>query len=167
MGVNTNGKGDYELSLAPGTYKIICQFIGYKAASWNTAITGNETITHNFSLKTESLQMKEAVIHASEDPAYGIIRSTIKRRKFHLDQVHSFQTGIYLKGAMRSRSVPTKVMGKKVDKGDLGVDTTGKGLMYLLEEDADYYAEGNKDKTIIHSVRESGNKGGLGFSQFP
>jgi hypothetical protein len=40
------------------------------------------------------------VIHAnSEDPAYEIIRNAIKRRQFHLDQVQSFQTDIYLKGA--------------------------------------------------------------------
>src|SRR4051812_32922793 len=32
QGVTTNGKGDYELSLAPGLYKLVCQYVGYKPA---------------------------------------------------------------------------------------------------------------------------------------
>jgi hypothetical protein len=167
-GVNTNGNGDYELSVNAGLYKVICQYIGYKQSTFNASFTGSETIVHNFILKPESLEMKEAVIHATaEDPAYWIIRKTIKRREFHLDQVHSFQSAIYLKGVMRSRSLPSKVFGQKIDKGELGADSAGKGVLYLLEEDADYYSSGNKERTIIHSVRESGNKGGTGFSQFP
>ncbi len=97
LGVNANGNGDFELTVAPGLYKVICQYIGYKQSSFNISITGNETIEHTFVLKDQSLEIKEVVIHANtEDPAYPIIRNAINRRKFHLDQVHSFQTGIYL-----------------------------------------------------------------------
>ncbi|MES2703719.1 MAG: DUF5686 and carboxypeptidase regulatory-like domain-containing protein [Bacteroidota bacterium] len=168
IGVSANGNGDYELSLAPGLYKVICQYIGYKQSPYNVSISGSETVAHNFVLKSESLEMKEVVIRAStEDPAYRIIRNAIKRRTFHLDQVHSFQTGIYLKGVMRSRSMPKKIMGQEIKPTDMGADSTGKGVLYLIEEDADYYSQGNKERTVIHSVHESGNKSGLGFSQFP
>jgi hypothetical protein len=168
IGVTTNGNGDYELSIAPGLHKVVCQYIGYKRTSFNVNFTGNETIEHNFILKDESLEMKEVVIKATaEDPAYAIIRNAIKKRKFHLGQVRSFQTGIYFKGVARSRKLPEKFMGQKVNTADVGADSSGKGVLFLVEEDADYYSQGDKDKTVIHSVHQSGSKSGLGFSQFP
>ncbi len=168
IGVNANGNGDFELAIAPGKYKIICQYIGYKQSSFNLLLKGNETIEHTFVLKAQSLEMKEIVIRVnSEDPAYPIIRNTIKKRKFHLEQVKSFQTSIYLKGVIRTRKMPDKIMGQKVKDEETVVDSVGKGVLYLLEEDADYYSRDNKQKTVIHSVHESGNNGGLGFSKFP
>lgn len=168
MGTNANGAGEYELTVAPGLYKVICQYVGYKQSSFNLTISGNEVINHPFSLKDENLEMKEVVIHANaEDPAYAIIRNAIKKRKFHLNQVKSFQSSIYFKGVFRSRQLPKKIMGQKINPTDGGLDTSGKGVLYLTEEDADYYAEGGKERTVIHSVHESGNKNGVGFSQFP
>ena len=168
VGVNANGKGDFELAVSPGLYKVVCQYVGYKQTSFNFTITGNETIEHTFILQDQSLEMNEVVITGpSEDPAYPIIRNAIKRRKFHLDQLQSFQTSIYLKGVMRSRKMPNKFMGKPVKDETDNIDSIGKGVLYLTEEDADYYAEGDKHKTVIHSVHESGNQSGLGFSQFP
>ncbi len=166
IGTNANAGGEYELTLVPGNYTVICQFIGYKQARFNVTITGSESITHNFKLNTEGLEMKEVVI-SSEDRAYRIVRQAIKKRQLHLAQVHSFQSNIYLKGKIGTRESPKKVMGKKIDFNELGTDTAGKGIIYLLEEDADYYSSGDKERTVIHSVRESGNPGGVGFSQFP
>jgi len=167
-GVNANINGNYELAVSPGLYKVVCQYIGYKQSTYTLSVSGNETIGHTFVLMDQSLEMKEVVIHAStEDPAYPIIRNAIKRRKFHLDQVQSFQTGIYLKGVVRSRKLPEKFLGKKVKDETDAVDSIGKGVLYLTEEEADYYSDGSRKKTVIHSVHESGNQGGLGFSQFP
>ena len=168
VGVSANGKGDFELPVAPGLYKVICQYIGYKQATFNLTINGDESVTHVFVLKDESVDMKEVVVHASaEDPAYAIIRNAIKKRKFHLDQVQSFQTSIYLKGVARSRKMPEKFMGQKVKDETDAIDSVGKGVLYLTEEEADYYSDGDRKKTVIHSVHESGNNSGLGFSQFP
>lgn len=168
-GVSANAYGNYELIVEPGTYKVVCQYIGFTQSTRSITITGNEIVEQDFVLKEEGLQMKAVVVHANtEDPAYGIIRKTIARRPFHLQQVRSFQSAIYLKGVARSRIVPGNIMGQKVDKADLGVDTGGKGVLYLCEEEADYYSkEPNKHRTIIHSVRQSGNPNGMGFSQVP
>lgn len=168
IGVSANGNGDFELPVAPGLYKVVCQYVGYQQSVFNLSISGSETITHAFVLKDQSLEMKEVVVRANaEDPAYPIIRNAIAKRKFHLKQVKSFQTAIYFKGVARSRKLPKKFMGQKVADESDAVDTAGKGILYLAEEDADYYADGDKEKTVIHSVHESGNKNGLGFSQFP
>ena len=166
IGVNANINGNYELTVSGGLYKVVCQYIGCKQGTYTLSLSADETVEHNFVLKDLSLEMKEVVIHASaEDPAYPIIRNAIKKRKFHLDQVRSFQTSIYLKGVIRSRAFPGKIFGQKI--AGLGVDSLGKGVLYLTEEDADYYSYAGKEKTVIHSVHESGDPNGLGFSQFP
>ena len=167
-GTNANGDGLYELQIARGKHTVICQYIGYKQTRYVVTINGDESVEHQFVLAGQGLEMKEAVIMSdAEDPAYRMVREAIKKRKFHLSQVKSFQTSIYLKGVMRSRQLPKKIMGQKIEASDLGADTNGKGVLYLLEEDADYYAEGDKERTVIHSVHQSGNPSGVGFSEFP
>ena len=169
IGTAANAAGDYTLSLMPGTYQVYCQFIGYKQEIFKVTITGNETVQHSFTLQEQKLEMKEVVVKSKdEDPAYRIIRKAIARRSFHLQQVKAFQSSIYLKGVFRTTQTPDKFMGQKLDKGEMGVDSTGKGVLYLCEEIADYYAqEPNKERTVIHSVRESGDANGLGFAQLP
>ena len=170
VGTSANADGFFQLQLDAGTHNVSSQYIGYKQVTASITITGNETQTHNFSLPAEGLAIKGVTIKGNaEDPAYAIIRQAIKRRGFHLKQVRSFQAGIYLKGVMRLRQSPKKLFGQKVDDDNsMGLDSNGKGMLYLCEEVADYYAqEPNKQRTIIHSVRESGNPGGLGLSQIP
>lgn len=168
IGTSANGVGEYELQVQPGKYHVVCQFIGYRQSSFEVTVVGDEVVKHDFKLKEEQLQINEVVIRASdEDPAYRIIRNAIKQRKKHLKEVKSFQASIYFKGVMRSRQMPLKFMGQNLNAPDLGLDSAGKGILYLTEEEADYYSDGNKEKTVIHSVHESGDKNGLGFSQFP
>ena len=169
MGTTANANGEYLLQLDPGTYKIVCQYIGYKQSVYNVSITGSETMQHNFTLQEQQMELKGVTIKATdEDPAYKIIRKVIARRSFHLKQIKSFQTGIYLKGVLRTRTAPTKILGQEVSAGDMGLDSQGKGVLYLCEEVADYYAaEPDKRRTVVHSVRQSGDPNGLGFAQFP
>src|SRR5690606_9891387 len=167
IGNSTNESGEFWLQLPEGKYKVIAQYIGFQQSSFEVQIKGEETIIHNFRLKAEELHLKEFVLKASEDPAVYIMKQVIAKRKFHLNQIKTFQTDMYLKAVLRTRSVPEKALGAKVDAKELGLDSTGKGILYLLEEFATYYSQNGKEKTKIHSVKESGNPGGLGFSRFP
>lgn len=169
-GTNTNGDGVYELTVDAGSYKLVCQYIGYSQSVHPFSIAASETQVHDFKLGAQHLEMKEVVVKSgAEDPAYAIIRKAIKHRKEHLNQITSFHSNIYLKGVLRSRdTMPSKVAGLKVNAKDAGVaDSTGKGVLYLLEEDAEFYMQNGKEKTIIHSVRQSGDPRSLGFSRFP
>ncbi len=169
MGVSANAEGNYELNVTAGSYQVLCQYIGFGQEVYTLDINSTETIMHDFKLREQNTQMKEVVVKAnSEDPAYTIIRNTIARRSYHLDEVHTFQTSIYLKGVGRTREAPSKVFGQKIDKGELGLDTAGKGILFLCEENADYYAAmPHKSRTVIHSVVQSGDPKGLGFAQLP
>ncbi|RYZ49509.1 MAG: carboxypeptidase-like regulatory domain-containing protein [Sphingobacteriales bacterium] len=166
VGTSANAAGEYMLQLAPGTYKIACQFIGYKQQVY-TAVISDAPLVHNFSLEEQSLEMKAVEVKASEDPALYIMRKVIAKRSFHANQIKTFQTGIYLKGVFKTRQTPNKVLGQKVEAGEMGLDSAGKGILYLCEQVATYYTQGNRDQTIIHSVRESGDPNGLGLSRFP
>lgn len=167
IGTSANQTGFYQLHLSPGRYKLVCQYMGYQQTEFDFSIVGDETITHDFSLPEQTLQMKEFVVKASEDPAKYIMRQVIKRRLFHLNQIQAFQTDMYLKGTLRTRSAPEKIMGEKVEKSDMGLDSNGKGVLFLLEEEAAFFTQGKKSRTIIKSVRQSGSPNGLGFSRFP
>lgn len=167
IGTSANTSGIYELRLEPGSYRIISQYMGFKQSVYDIVVNGAENIDHDFVLEDQGLEIKEFVVKASEDPAMYIMRQVIKRRTFHLNQIQAFQTDMYLKGVLRMRDAPDKMMGEKIDKGELGLDTSGKGILFLVEEQASFYTDGDKDRTVIHSVRQSGNPSGLGFSQFP
>lgn len=167
-GTTANAEGEYALILSDGPHKITCRYIGFKPSEYNVTFRANESITHDFKLQEQTLEMKGVVLKANaEDPAYEMIRKAIRRRQFHLEQVRSFQSNIYLKGLLKTRSTPKKILGQEVEKDELGVDSNGKGIIYLCEEEADYYSFKSKERTVIKAVRESGNPNGLGLSQMP
>ena len=175
IGTTANADAEYQLNLQPGTYKVVCQFMGFRQAIFTTTIKGNEAVAHNFLLQEQTLELKNVVVKANaEDPAYGIIRKVIQRRGFHLDQIKSFQTSIYLKGVFRNRIMPNSIAGvmKKKDgetvKSEFGLDSTGKGILYLCEQEAEYYSKApDKRHTVIRSVKQSGDPKGMGLSRMP
>ncbi|HRO43144.1 MAG TPA: DUF5686 and carboxypeptidase regulatory-like domain-containing protein [Flavipsychrobacter sp.] len=167
IGTSANAQGDYQLTLPSGSYKIACQYIGFKQSSTTITIGETEVLQHNFSLEDQGLQMKEHVVKASEDPAVYIMRKAIGKRKFHADQINAFQTGIYLKAVLKTREAPDKILGQKVQKEEVGLDSNGKGIVMLFEQIATYYRQHGKERTVIHSVRESGDPNGMGVPQFP
>lgn len=167
IGTSANADGVFVLEVPDGNHTAIAQYMGYQQSQFPLSIKGNEIITHNFSLAQEELKMKEYVVKSTDDPAVYIMRKVIARRKFHLNQIKTFETGIYAKATVRSRDVPKSILGMDVSASDMGVDSSGKGILSQFEEQATYYTQDGKEKTVIHSVRESGNPNGLGFSQFP
>lgn len=167
LGTSANAEGEYSFTIPDGNYTAIAQYMGFKQNSFSFKVSGSETVLHHFSLAEESLQMKEYTVKSTDDPAVYIMKKVIARRKFHLAQIQSFQTGIYAKGVFRTREIPKQLMGEKINGADMGLDSSGKGILNQFEEHATFYSQEGKQKTIIHSVRESGDPNGLGMSQFP
>jgi len=175
IGTSANNSGEYQLDLKPGSYTIICKTIGYQAFT-KTITIGEKEETLNFKLVPQNLKLSEVVISAKkEDPAYPIMRKVIAKRKIHADLVKTLESDIYLKGVMRSRSFPDNILGFSLEgeegnelKSGFGVDSMGKGILYLVEEMSHYYYKApNKMFHEIISVRESGDPKGLGFATMP
>ncbi len=106
-----------------------------------------------------------------EDPAYEIIRHAIKKRKSYENPLDSFTCDAYIKTLIRSRSLPSKILGKTFsdeDRKDLGVDSEGRGIIYLSESLTRIaFKKPDKVKLEVISGRESGSNGyGFNFPTF-
>ncbi|MEO5984405.1 MAG: DUF5686 family protein, partial [Ferruginibacter sp.] len=150
------------------TYILLCQHIGY-ASMEKTIILTSDTLVH-FRLNERKLILKEVVVTSGgEDPAYAIIRQAIKKREYYNRQVDGFSCDIYGKDVVKLRKLPRSIMGKKIketDKREMGVDSAGKGIIYLSESVSRVHKREPADfKMEVVSSRVSGS-GGFSFT-FP
>lgn len=168
-GAAANSQGMYSIDLRAGSYTLVCQYVGYQAIEKKITV-GNEDLTVDFVLELQALSMDEVIIKKGEDPALEIMRQTIKKRNYYNNQVDSFQVEVYIKGLMRTRSVPDKFMGQKIEREDMardGIDSAGKGILFLSESVTKVsYAKPDKIKMNVISSRESGGGYGISFPFF-
>ena len=164
IGTTANVQGKFSLALKPGIYTLICQHVNYKRAE-QTITVGNDELTVHFKLSQQDFVMQEVVIKRGEDPAYEIIRKTIKKRKEHKDELKRFSVEVYTKGQTRLRDFPQKFMGKKVDIDEEDPDDTTKNrIMYLSESVARYSVDDPNYKIEVLATKVSGNSDAYGLS---
>jgi Family of unknown function (DUF5686)/CarboxypepD_reg-like domain len=169
-GASANDKGKYAINVQPGTYTILCQHVGFTTAE--KKVTVNEDTELTFILTDQQLSMDAVVVKSGgEDPAYEVIRNAIKKRNYFLKQVDAFTCNIYGKDLVKLKSLPKKVFGKKIaddDKKEMGVDSAGKGIVYLSESVSKVsVAKPDKFKMEVISSRVSGSDGfGFNFPAF-
>jgi hypothetical protein len=166
-GVTANNQGKYSLDLSPGDYTLICQYVGYGRQEKKITL-GQENKVLDFRLSLQQLSMAEVVVRpGGEDPAYEIIRHAIKKRKEYEEPLDSFTCEAYIKTLMRTRGLPKKILGQKIedkDKEDMGVDSAGKGIIFLSESLTKVaFKRPGKVKLEVLSGRQSGTNG-YGFS---
>lgn len=166
-GAVANSAGKYAINLENGDYVLQCGHVGYRTEEKEVRVSG-QSLTVDFRLHEQELKMEEVVIKRGDDPALEIMRKAIARRDFYNKQVDSFTVDVYIKGLVRSRTFPDKIFGQKIDKEEKkkgGIDSAGKGILYLSESVTRVsYKRPDKIKIEVVSSRESG--GGLGIT-FP
>jgi hypothetical protein len=168
-GVTANSEGRYVLDLSAGDYTIVCQYVGYTRQEKKITVAG-EDLALDFRLSPQQLSLAEVVVRpGGEDPAYEIIRHAIKKRKDYEAPLDSFTCEAYIKTLMKTRKLPKRVLGQAIedkDKKEMGVDSAGKGIIYLSESLTKVaFKRPDKIKLEVVSGRESGSNG-YGFS-FP
>ncbi len=168
-GTTANNEGRYFLELEPGTYTIISQYVGYGRQEKEVNL-GEGSLTLNFQLFPQQLSLQTVIVRpGGEDPAYEIIRQAIKKRKEYEAPLDSFTCEAYIKTLVKTRHLPKKVFGKKIeasDRRDMGVDSAGRGIIYLSENLTKIaFKKPGKIKLEVLSGRQSGSNG-FGFS-FP
>lgn len=170
-GTTTNNQGFYFLQLTPGTYTIVCQYVGYGRVEKTITIDDNEA-TLDFQIWPLQTSMKDVIVKSGgEDPAYEIIRNAIKKKPAYLDPLDSFTCEAYIKTLIKTRKLPKKIFGQKIedkDKKEGGLDSAGKGILYLSESVTKIaYKKPGKVKLEVLSGRESGSNGfGFNFPSF-
>lgn len=167
-GTSANNNGRFSFTVTPGEYTLVCQHIGFTASE--KKLTVKEDVEVTFILTTQKLVMKEVIVRSNgEDPAYEIIRQAIKKRNYYNNQVNSFTCDMYGKDLIKLRSLPDRILGRKIpqeDRKEMGVDSSGKGIIYLSESVSKVYAQRpDKFKLEVLSSRVSGSSG-FGFT-FP
>lgn len=168
-GASANNKAKFSFTVMPGTYTVVCQHVGFTRQE-KTVIVNKQDEEVSFILSEQKLSLKEVVVKSGgEDPAYAIIRNAIKKREFYNKQVNAFECDLYTKDIMKLRSLPDRIFGQKVpdaDRKDMGLDSSGKGIIYLAESVAKVHTQQpDKFKMEVLSSRVSGS-GGFGFT-FP
>lgn len=170
-GTTSSSDGWYTLELAPGNYTLICQYVGYEKQEQKITVEGT-SLTVNFRLNVLQTTMKEVIVKSGgEDPAYEIIRNAIKKRPVYEAPLDSFTCEAYIKTLMKMRSLPKRILGQKIDnkdKQEMGVDSMGKGIIYLSESLTKVaFARPDHGKLEVISGRESGSNGyGFNFPTF-
>jgi hypothetical protein len=169
QGVTANNEGYFSFTLQPGSYTLVCHYIGYASQKRSVNVSSINVLV-NFNLTIQTLILKDVVINENgEDPAYEIIRKAIKKRPFFEKQIKAYQAEVYIKGIIKLRKLPGKVLGKKIpdeDRKDMELDSSGKGIIYLSESVTKIsMQQPGKTKLEVISGRESGSNG-FGFN-FP
>lgn len=168
-GVTANQKGVFQLNMPPGKHILDCRFVGY--VSMEKTISVGDTDSIRFVLRPQKLTLKEVVIKRGEDPALEIIKNAIRKRPFYHDQVEQYSAQIYVKGLVKLRELPERFLGKSIpeaDKSAMGIDSSGKGIIYLSESVSHVYSQKpNKFKLEVEASRVSGsNEIGFDFPVF-
>lgn len=166
-GVTAGGDGRYSIELSPGEHVIVCQYVGYGRQEKKVTVTTAEMVV-DFQLSPQQLSMAEVVVRpGGEDPAYAIIRHAIRKRRDYEHPLDSFTCEAYIKTLMRMRHLPKRVLGQKIeesDKKDMGVDSAGKGIIFLSESLTKVaFKRPDKIKLEVLSGRQSGSNG-FGFT---
>ncbi|MFM9907764.1 MAG: DUF5686 and carboxypeptidase regulatory-like domain-containing protein [Chitinophagaceae bacterium] len=170
-GTTANNQGKYFLEMEAGDYTIIAQYVGYNRVEKKT-IVGEQSVILNFELSLLQLALKEVVVRVGgEDPAYEIIRNANKKRGSYENPLDSFTCEAYIKTLIKTRKLPKKVFGQKIeedDKKDMGVDSIGKGIIFLSESLTKVaFKKPNRTKLEVLSGRQSGSMGyGFNFPTF-
>jgi hypothetical protein len=162
-GTTANNEGRYFLNLDSGQHTIVCQYVGYSREE-KTVVSLSQAMEVDFVLKLQQYSMEAVVVKpGGPDPAYAIIREAIKKRTYYLNQLDAFQSDVYIKGQLRLRDYPNKLLGRKIDFED--GDTSKRKMIYFSETYARLsLKKPRKTRIEVLSTKVSGNSDGYGFS---
>jgi hypothetical protein len=167
LGTSANSEGYYNLQVPFGKYEIVYRGIGYKQETRNAEIKNDLNL--NIALQAEIYALKAVNISSSgEDPAYAIIRKTIKRRNYFLHQVNAYNCKVYIKGLQKLLAAPKKFMGRDINKiaRENGLDSNRTGIVYLSESESKLtYMQPDKIHEEMLSSKVSGNNRGFSFNR--
>jgi hypothetical protein len=116
LGTTSNGNGNFEIKLTPGTYHLQFRSMGFEpkeiVVEKDASIQIQDVI-----LEEQVLQFQEVKIYArKEDRAYPIMRRSISMAPYYLNQVSKYKADVYIKGTAKLEKVP-KILKKSFKVG--------------------------------------------------
>lgn len=165
QGTASNPDGQYFVPLAPGTYQVKFQFLGYTSQQQQVVI-GRNTETLDITLIEETIQLETIeIIDNREDPAYTIMRRAIAKAKYHTQQIDAYTAKSYIKGSGRIINVPM-LFRKRLEKAlaEEGIDSTAAFTSESVSEIS--YQRPNQFSEKVISIRTSGDDNNTSPNQF-
>lgn len=164
-GTTTNFDGEFTLEVKEEALSdLVFQYVGYEkqflALQLDEPLTGLQV-----TLLSEDIQLPQFTVSAkAKDPAYGIIKNAIARRKYYLNQVDAYSGDLYIKGATRLNEIPKKL--PKFLFGDDVPDSTDLGLVYLSESVARFHTRKPMDyKEEMIASKVAGQGGAFSWNR--
>ncbi len=150
-GTTANETGFYEITLEPGRYELVFQFLSYESVV-RIIDVADGFFELNVTLKPQSLLLKEVIVGANkEDPAYTIMRKAIAKAKYHTQQLDSYSARVYIKGAGKLKDYPW--LAKKTLQKE-GIE---KDRVYISESVSEIkYTRPKKFEEKVISIRSDG-----------
>ncbi len=131
FGTTSNLEGYYEIELTEGDFTFIIQFLGYETQLKEIDIKDAD-VELNIILQPRSFILPNLVYKAGqEDPAYAIMRRVIARSKYHLYQLKSYKTQVYVKGSGRLINAPFFIRNRLKKEG---IDSSRVFMVESLSE---------------------------------
>ena len=156
LGTTCNEKGSYSINVPSGAAKIIFQSIGYKTKTIDLQI-GEASLHLDVKLEEQQYALPSVTVNAGEDPAYAIIRHTIKNKDQYAAMIHSYSCDAYIKDVQVLDAKP-KFMGKSVTVDVGGSQSKDTGILYLSESVSKiYYRRPDHFKEIQTASKVSGS----------
>lgn len=164
-GTSANAEGEYRLALDRGRHEVVFQYLGYRQRIEQVEI-GATPVRLTVRLEPSALEIAEVVI-TTEDPAVGIMRKVIERRKYYKTRVPDYSCDVYIKGFHKLLDAPEKILGQ--DVGDMGgiLDTNRTGVLYLSESVSKLYVQSRPERTreVMISSKVSGRDNGFSLNR--
>lgn len=150
-GVASDMQGKYEVTLAPGTYDVIYQYLGYESVVRKVEVK-DVFVVIDITLKTHVVVLQAVTVRAGkEDPAYTIMRKAIAKAKFHTQQLDAYTARVYIKGRGQLKDYPW--LAKKA----LEKEGITKDRLFVQESVSDIkYTRPNKFEEKVIAVYTTG-----------
>lgn len=150
-GTTSNAQGFYEIVLQPGTYTLTYQYLGHESQQKEVTVT-TEFIEINITLKVQATELRSVIITSTnEDPAYTIMRKAIAKASYHLQQLDSYSSQVYMKGTGRLVDYPW-LAKKMIEKEGIK-----KNQAFVVESVSEIkYTRPNKFEERVISIRTDG-----------
>lgn len=150
-GTVTNSDGFYELSLTPGEYDVVFQYLGFETQERKISVR-SEFVIVNLVMKTQVVMLQNVIVKSgNEDPAYTIMRKAIAKAKYHTQQLDAYSARVYIKGAGKLVDYPW--LAKKALEKE-GIE---KDRVFISESVSEInYTRPNTFEEKVISIRSDG-----------
>ena len=163
-GTTTNANGEYQLMLPTnGEQVVVFKYLGYKTEKKSINIKGDD-YKLDMTMTEEGLNLNEVQIVANSNPANGIMRNVIAKRKELRAKISNYKVNFYSKGLIKIKNAPERILGQEL--GDLGggLDSTRTGILYLSETISEVARSKGKLNEKIIASKVSGDDNGFSFN---